>query len=184
MVRQSELGLLHAVRAARTRGSSRSGSASASFVPGEPNCMYHGEGAQEDFLVLSGECLLVIEGEERRLKRGTSSTARRGPSTSSSAPATVRVSSWRSVRVACRGAASLRRERGGAAARRRRRGGDDGPERRVRELLGKTCRSVSGRCSRAERGARGRERLDRRPLAGCEGGVDGLRPEPGAVVGR
>jgi uncharacterized cupin superfamily protein len=30
--------------------------------------MYHGEGAQEDFLVLSGECLLVVEGEERRLK--------------------------------------------------------------------------------------------------------------------
>jgi uncharacterized cupin superfamily protein len=36
--------------------------------PGEPNCMYHAEGAQEDFLVLSGECLLVVEGEERRLK--------------------------------------------------------------------------------------------------------------------
>jgi uncharacterized cupin superfamily protein len=36
--------------------------------PGEPNGMYHGEGAQEDFLVLSGECLLVVEGEERRLQ--------------------------------------------------------------------------------------------------------------------
>jgi uncharacterized cupin superfamily protein len=36
--------------------------------PGQPNCMYHGENAQEDFLVLSGECLLVIEGQERRLK--------------------------------------------------------------------------------------------------------------------
>jgi uncharacterized cupin superfamily protein len=36
--------------------------------PGEPNCMYHAEDAQEDFLVLSGECLLVVEGEERRLK--------------------------------------------------------------------------------------------------------------------
>jgi uncharacterized cupin superfamily protein len=36
--------------------------------PGQPNCMYHGEGAQEDFLVLSGECLLLVEGEERRLK--------------------------------------------------------------------------------------------------------------------
>ena len=35
--------------------------------PGQPNCMYHGEGAQEDFLVLSGECLLLVEGEERRL---------------------------------------------------------------------------------------------------------------------
>ena len=30
--------------------------------------MYHGENSQEDFLVVSGECVLVIEGEERRLK--------------------------------------------------------------------------------------------------------------------
>jgi len=30
--------------------------------------MYHGEDAQEDFLVLSGECLLIVEGEERQLK--------------------------------------------------------------------------------------------------------------------
>ena len=30
--------------------------------------MYHGEDAQEDFLVLSGECLLIVEGEERRLR--------------------------------------------------------------------------------------------------------------------
>jgi uncharacterized cupin superfamily protein len=36
--------------------------------PGQPSCMYHGENDQEDFLVLSGECLLLIEGEERRLK--------------------------------------------------------------------------------------------------------------------
>ncbi len=36
--------------------------------PGVPACMYHGESEQEDFLVLSGECVLVIEGEERRLK--------------------------------------------------------------------------------------------------------------------
>ena len=36
--------------------------------PGEPACMYHREGAQEDFLVLSGECLLVIEGQERNLR--------------------------------------------------------------------------------------------------------------------
>jgi uncharacterized cupin superfamily protein len=33
----------------------------------EPSGLYHGEDAQEDFLVLSGECLLLIEGEERRL---------------------------------------------------------------------------------------------------------------------
>jgi uncharacterized cupin superfamily protein len=37
--------------------------------PGEPNCMYHAEEMQEDFLVLSGECLLIVEGEERPLKQ-------------------------------------------------------------------------------------------------------------------
>jgi len=37
--------------------------------PGEPNCMYHGEGAQEDFLVLAGECLLIVEGQERLLRQ-------------------------------------------------------------------------------------------------------------------
>jgi uncharacterized cupin superfamily protein len=36
--------------------------------PGQPNCMYHAEEGQEDFLVLSGECLLLVEGQERRLK--------------------------------------------------------------------------------------------------------------------
>lgn len=38
------------------------------LAPGQPACMYHGENEQEDFLVLSGECLLLIEGEERRLR--------------------------------------------------------------------------------------------------------------------
>ena len=36
--------------------------------PGQPACYYHGENEQEDFLVLSGECLLLIEGAERRLR--------------------------------------------------------------------------------------------------------------------
>jgi len=36
--------------------------------PGQPACMYHGEDAQENFLVLSGEAILIIEGEERPLK--------------------------------------------------------------------------------------------------------------------
>ena len=36
--------------------------------PGEFLGMYHWEADQEDFLVLSGECLLLIEGEERRLR--------------------------------------------------------------------------------------------------------------------
>jgi uncharacterized cupin superfamily protein len=36
--------------------------------PGAPNGKYHSENVQEDFLVLSGECILIVEGEERRLK--------------------------------------------------------------------------------------------------------------------
>jgi len=36
--------------------------------PGQPACYYHAESDQENFLVLSGECLLLIEGEERLLK--------------------------------------------------------------------------------------------------------------------
>ena len=38
------------------------------LMPGQRNGMYHRENAQEDFLVVSGECVLVIEGEERRLE--------------------------------------------------------------------------------------------------------------------
>jgi uncharacterized cupin superfamily protein len=37
--------------------------------PGEPMAMYHWEADGEDFLVLSGEALLVVEGEERPLRR-------------------------------------------------------------------------------------------------------------------
>jgi uncharacterized cupin superfamily protein len=36
--------------------------------PGRPSGLYHREGNQEDFLVLTGECVLLVEGEERRLK--------------------------------------------------------------------------------------------------------------------
>ncbi len=36
--------------------------------PGEPNCYYHAEDCQEDFLVLSGECLLLIDEREERLE--------------------------------------------------------------------------------------------------------------------
>jgi uncharacterized cupin superfamily protein len=39
------------------------------LAPGQPACMYHGEDEQEDFLVLAGECLLLIEGEERPLRQ-------------------------------------------------------------------------------------------------------------------
>ena len=36
--------------------------------PGEPMAMYHWEADQEDFLVISGEALLIVEGEERPLR--------------------------------------------------------------------------------------------------------------------
>jgi uncharacterized cupin superfamily protein len=37
--------------------------------PGEPIGMYHWEADQEDFLVLSGDALLIIEGQERPLRQ-------------------------------------------------------------------------------------------------------------------
>ena len=36
--------------------------------PGKPSTLYHRESNQEDFLVLRGECLLIVEGQERRLR--------------------------------------------------------------------------------------------------------------------
>jgi uncharacterized cupin superfamily protein len=36
--------------------------------PGEPMAMYHWEADQEAFLVVSGEAVLVVEGEERQLR--------------------------------------------------------------------------------------------------------------------
>ena len=35
--------------------------------PGKPNCLYHSENLQEAFLVLSGTCKLLVDGEERDL---------------------------------------------------------------------------------------------------------------------
>ncbi|HYZ18836.1 MAG TPA: cupin domain-containing protein [Gaiellaceae bacterium] len=37
--------------------------------PGQPNGKYHSESVQEGFLVLHGECIVVVEEEERRLKQ-------------------------------------------------------------------------------------------------------------------
>ena len=36
--------------------------------PGEAMGMYHRENAQEGFLVVAGECLLIVEGQERQLR--------------------------------------------------------------------------------------------------------------------
>ena len=38
------------------------------LMPGEPMAMYHWETDQEGFLVISGEAVLIIEGEERQLR--------------------------------------------------------------------------------------------------------------------
>jgi uncharacterized cupin superfamily protein len=38
------------------------------LAPGEPNGLYHSESEQEAFLVLSGECRLLVEGGERLLR--------------------------------------------------------------------------------------------------------------------
>jgi uncharacterized cupin superfamily protein len=40
----------------------------AVLEPGKPTGMYHAESSQEDFLVLAGMCLLLIEEEERELR--------------------------------------------------------------------------------------------------------------------
>ncbi len=38
------------------------------LLPGEPMARYHWEADQEDFLVVTGEAMLVVEGEERQLR--------------------------------------------------------------------------------------------------------------------
>jgi uncharacterized cupin superfamily protein len=40
----------------------------AVLEPGKPSGMYHAESSQEDFLVLHGTCLLIIEEQERELR--------------------------------------------------------------------------------------------------------------------
>ena len=37
--------------------------------PGKANAIYHWETEQDDFLVLAGEALLIVEGQERRLRQ-------------------------------------------------------------------------------------------------------------------
>jgi uncharacterized cupin superfamily protein len=37
--------------------------------PGEPSALYHSEGVREAFLVLSGECILIVEEQERPLRQ-------------------------------------------------------------------------------------------------------------------
>jgi uncharacterized cupin superfamily protein len=37
--------------------------------PGQASGLYHAESDQEGFLVLAGECLAIVEGQERRLRQ-------------------------------------------------------------------------------------------------------------------
>ena len=37
--------------------------------PGQPNCRYHSESVQEDFLVLHGSCIVILDGEEHTLRQ-------------------------------------------------------------------------------------------------------------------
>jgi uncharacterized cupin superfamily protein len=39
------------------------------LMPGQPNGRYHAESAQEGFLVLSGEAIAIVEGEERHMRQ-------------------------------------------------------------------------------------------------------------------
>jgi uncharacterized cupin superfamily protein len=39
------------------------------LAPGQPSSLYHAEGAQEGFLVLSGRCTLIVEEQERTLRQ-------------------------------------------------------------------------------------------------------------------
>ena len=37
--------------------------------PGQPNCRYHREPVQEDFLVLAGECIAIVDDVEHHLRQ-------------------------------------------------------------------------------------------------------------------
>ena len=77
--------------------------------PGEPMSMYHWEADQEDFLVVAGEAVAIVEGEERPLRRWISSTVRPRRSTRSSVQAKACASSSQS-------GATARQERRSARA--------------------------------------------------------------------
>lgn len=79
--------------------------------PGVPMGLYHRETDQEAFLVLSGEALLVVEGEERPLRRWDLFHCPPERSTSSSVREKVPVSSWPSARASTSGARTGARTR-------------------------------------------------------------------------
>ncbi|HUJ56279.1 MAG TPA: cupin domain-containing protein [Gaiellaceae bacterium] len=50
-------------------GGSQVGARVHVLEPGKPSTLYHRESDQEGFLVVEGECVLVVEGEEHPLRR-------------------------------------------------------------------------------------------------------------------
>ena len=72
--------------------------------PGQPSSLYHAEEAQEGFLVLAGECLAVIEGQEHPLRQWDYfHCPPRNPPCPRRAPATGRARcSWSAPRAARR----------------------------------------------------------------------------------
>jgi Tol biopolymer transport system component len=79
--------------------------------PGVPMAMYHEEPGQAGFLVLRGQCLLIVEGTNVRCAPATSFTVRRERSTSSSGPARSVLSCSRSAPGKGRRATSPTRRR-------------------------------------------------------------------------
>jgi quercetin dioxygenase-like cupin family protein len=93
--------------------------------PGRPSGLYHAESNQEDFLVLGGECLLIVEGNERRLNAWDFVHCPRTRPTCSSAQAPTHASSSWSAGETRTGRSSIRstrrRDAAARAWRRRRR---------------------------------------------------------------
>ena len=102
--------------------------------PGKPSTMYHRETGQEGFLVVEGELLLIVEGEERTLKQWDYFHCPPGVTHSfvgaGDGPCVM-------VTLGLRGGSIVyERNDARAFARRGRRGGDGHAERRVRPVPG------------------------------------------------
>src|SRR5262245_6582311 len=74
--------------------------------PGQPMAMYHWEADQEDFLVLSGEALAIVEGEERELRAWDLLHSPEGTEHGVGGPAKARASCSRAALEASRGGLS------------------------------------------------------------------------------
>ena len=127
-----------------TLASRSSGSTSTCSSPGEPNAKYHSENAQEDFLVLSGECLVILDGVEHRLRAWDFVHCPPGPPTSSSAPATGPCAILMvGTRKGDDEAGHLPGQRACRQVRRLRRRGDRLPRRGLRRLVRRTTPTAS-----------------------------------------